>query len=333
MREIHLVARPTGVPTADLFEIVPSAPVELAPGAALVQNVLLSVDPYMRQGMDSEEWWPLNTPGEGRALGRVLQSLTPVYQPGDIVFHTQGWRTHAIVTADDSRKIDELPGVPLSAHLGILGGTGLSAYVGLKRILDLQPGETLFVSAAAGGVGTAAARIAKLMGAGRVIGSTGSDEKAKYLVEEVGLDAAINYRHGALVEQLAAAAPDGVDAYLDNVGGEHLAAAIDVLNVRGRIAWCGAVSTYNHEAGVAPRNLFDIVGKELRLQGFLVRNHLDLRPELIDFLTPHLQSGAVVSDETVVDGLDRMVDAFLAMLGGGNIGKMLVELSDPGLRR
>ncbi|MFF0265712.1 NADP-dependent oxidoreductase [Kribbella sp. NPDC004536] len=326
MREIHLTGRPDGVPTTELFTFVDVPPLVPGPGEALVENLWLSVDPYMRQAMDTDEWWPLNTAGEGRALGRIVRSRTPEYAEGDIVFHTQGWRTHAVVTPASSRRIDSVPGVPLSAHLGILGGTGLSAYVGLKRVLNLQPGETLLVSAAAGGVGTAAARIAKLLGAGRVIGTTGSDAKAKHLVAEVGFDAAINYRAGDLAAQLAAEAPDGVDAYLDNVGGEHLAAAIDVLRQNGRIAWCGAVSTYNHQAGVAPRNLFDIVGKELRLEGFLVRNNLDLRPELIEFLTPHLRSGAVVSDETVVDGLDRMPEAFLAMLRGENLGKMLIRL-------
>lgn len=326
MREIRLVSRPTGAPTAANFELVASPALALLPGTALVENLWLSVDPYMRQAMDYDEWWRLGDPGEGRALGRVVQSLTPAYEVGTIVFHTQGWRTHAVVTPETSRPIDLTPGVPLSAHLGILGGTGLSAYAGLKRVLQVQPGETLFISAAAGGVGTAAARIARLLGAGRIIGSTGSAEKAKWLESEVGFDAALNYREGSLVEQLAAAAPDGIDAYLDNVGGEHLAAAIDVLKPRGRIAWCGAVSTYNGDGVVAPRNLYDVVGKELRLEGFLVRNNLDLRPELLEFLTPHLQSGAVVSDETVVTGIENTVDAFLAMLRGQNTGKMLVQL-------
>ncbi|WP_344162815.1 NADP-dependent oxidoreductase [Kribbella yunnanensis] len=324
MKEIRLVSRPSGFPTASQFELVDSPSLELVPGSALVENLWLSVDPYMRQLMDS--LWPVGEVGEGRALGRVLQSLTPSYEPGQIVFHRQGWRTHAVVTPEDSRRIDRVPGVPLSAHLGILGGTGLSAYVGLKRILQLQPGETLFVSAAAGGVGTVAARLARLLGAGRIIGSTGSAEKAKWLTTEVGFDAALNYRDGSLAEQLAAAAPDGIDACLDNVGGEHLAAAIDVLKPGGRIAWCGAVSTYNGEGDVAPRNLFDVVEKGLRLEGFLVRDNLDLRPELIDFLTPHLQSGAVVSDETVVHGIEHTVDAFLAMLRGENLGKMLIQL-------
>ncbi|GAB3942784.1 NADP-dependent oxidoreductase [Kribbella albertanoniae] len=318
------MSRPTGFPIASNFELVPSAGLELVPGTALVENLWLSVDPYMRQMMDG--LWSLGAPGEGRALGRVVQSLTPAYEVGTIVFHTQGWRTHSVVTPETSRRIDLAPGVPLSAHLGILGGTGLSAYTGLKRILQLQPGETLFISAAAGGVGTAAARIARLLGAGRIVGSTGSAVKAKWLESEVGVDVALNYREGSLVDQLAAAAPDGIDAYLDNVGGEHLAAAIDVLKPGGRIAWCGAVSTYNGDGVVAPHNLFEVVEKELRLEGFLVRNNLDLRPELIEFLTPQLQSGAVVSDETVVAGFEQTVDAFLAMLRGENTGKMLVQL-------
>ncbi|MEU0091480.1 NADP-dependent oxidoreductase [Kribbella sp. NPDC006257] len=324
MTEIQLVARPNGVPTADLFAFVDTEPPEVQPGTALVANLYLSVDPYMRECMD--DIWELNSPLEGRALGRVLESRTPEYKVGDIVFHGNGWRTHALVTPGESRLIKEEAGVPLSAHLGILGGTGLSAYVALGRVSKLQPGETIFISAAAGGVGTAAGRLAKLFGAGRVIGSTGSRGKAEHLVSEVGFDAAFCYRDGPIVDSLAKAAPDGIDVYLDNVGGEHLAAAIDILKQRGRIAWCGAVSSYNHEAPVAPRNLFDIVGKELRLEGFLVRENLDARPELYDRLIPELQAGRVVSDETIVTGFDGMVEAFLAMLRGENRGKMIVRL-------
>ncbi|MEU4396037.1 NADP-dependent oxidoreductase [Kribbella sp. NPDC023855] len=324
MTEIQLVRRPSGAPTADLFAYVETEPPTVRPGTALVQNLLLSVDPYMRECMDAE--WELNASLEGRAIGRVIESGTPELGPGDLVFHRQGWRTHALVTPAEVRKLDDLPGVPLSAHLGILGGTGLSAYVGLTRIAKLQPGETLFVTAAAGGVGTAAGRIAKLLGAGRVIGSTGSTAKAKYLTEEVGFDAAFSYRSGPIGELLADAAPDGVDVCLDNVGGEHLAAAIDVLRPRGRIAWCGAVSSYDHQAPAAPSNLYEVVGKQLRLEGFLVREHQDARPELYDFLTPYLRSGEIVSDQTIVPGFGSMVDAFLAMLRGENVGKMLVEL-------
>ncbi|WP_328993208.1 NADP-dependent oxidoreductase [Kribbella sp. NBC_01245] len=324
MTEIHLVGRPTGMPTADLFAFVEHEPLELRLGTALVENVLLSVDPYMRECMDEE--WDLHSPLEGRALGRVVESRTPDYSVGDIVFHRKSWRTHAVVSAAESRRIEDLPDVPLSAHLGILGGTGLSAYVGLVRVAKLQPGETVFISAAAGGVGTAAGRLARLLGAGRVIGSTGTAAKANHLVSNVGFDAAFSYRDGPITESLAKAAPDGIDVYLDNVGGDHLAAAIDVLKPRGRIAWCGAVSTYNHEASAAPHNLYDIVEKQLRLEGFLVSSHRDARPELLELLVPHLQAGRVVSDETVVSGFDSMVEAFLAMLRGENTGKMLVRV-------
>lgn len=323
MTEIQLVRRPSGVPTADLFAFVDTEPPTVQPGTALVENLLLSVDPYMRECMDGD--WELNAGLEGRAIARVIESGTPELAPGDIVFHRKSWRTHALVTPVESRKIEDIPGVPLSAHLGILGGTGLSAYVGLTRIAKLQPGETIFITAAAGGVGTAAGRIAKLLGAGRVIGSTGTAEKAKYLTETAGFDAAFSYRSGPIGELLAEAAPDGIDICFDNVGGEHLAAAIDALRPRGRIAWCGAVASYNHQAPVAPSNLYEIVGKQLRLEGFLVREHLDARPALYNFLTPYLRSGNVISDETIVPGFNSMVDTFLAMLQGKNIGKMLVK--------
>ncbi|MGC4937237.1 NADP-dependent oxidoreductase [Kribbella sp. DT2] len=325
MTEIQLIGRPTGFPTADLFEYVETGPLVVRAGTALVENLLLSVDPYMRECMDSE--WDLHTALEGRAIGRVVESRTPALAVGDLVFHRQSWRTHAVVTPGECRTIAELDGVPLSSYLGILGGTGLSAYVGLTRIARVQPGETVFVSAAAGGVGTAAGRIAKLLGAGRVIGSTGSARKAEHLTSVVGFDAAFSYRAGPIGKSLAEVAPDGIDVYFDNVGGDHLAAAIDVLRPRGRVAWCGAVAQYNSaEPPAAPYNLYDLVEKEIRLEGFLVRSHRDAQPELEEFLVPHLRSGRVVSDETVVDGFGAMVEAFLAMLRGDNLGKMLVRV-------
>ncbi len=325
MTEIHLIARPTGFPTADLFSFVETEP-QLRPGTALVENLLLSVDPYMRECMDGE--WDLNAPLEGRAIGRVTETRTPELAVGDLVFHRQSWRTHAVVTPDEIRPIIARDGVPLSAYLGILGGTGLSAYVGLTRIAKLQPGESVFVSAAAGGVGTAVGRIAKLLGAGLVIGSTGSARKAEHLTSVVGFDAAFSYRDGPIGKSLAELAPDGIDVYFDNVGGDHLAAAIDLLRPRGRIAWCGAVAQYNSaEPPAAPYNLYDLVEKEIRLEGFLVLSHRDAQAELEEFLVPHLRTGRATSDETVVDGFGSMVDAFLAMLRGDNLGKMLVRVS------
>ncbi|MGW3227690.1 NADP-dependent oxidoreductase [Kitasatospora sp. NPDC001095] len=326
---VHLVSRPDGAPTAANFAFVDETVPALAAGEALVENLYQSVDPYMREEME-EGGWELHAPLEGRTLGRVVESRADSLPVGALVQHRQAWRTHSVVTVERASLLPELAGVPLSAHLSVLGGTGLSAWVALTRIARLRAGETLFVSAAAGGVGTAAGQLARLLGAGRIVGSTGSAAKAARLVERLGFDAAFDYHDGPIADRLREAAPEGLHVYLDNVGGDHLEAAIGALRERGRIAWCGAVAQYDRlgDPPAAPRNLFDVVGKSLRLEGFLVRDHLDARPELHDFLVPHLRSGAVVPDETVVDGFERVVDAFLGMLRGANTGKMLVRIAD-----
>jgi len=323
-RYVHQVSLPEGIPTRENFTFVEQE-LSLKPGTALVENLYLSVDPYMRQLMDGV--WELNAPLEGRSIGRVIESDDPELSVGDVVWHRHAWRTHALVTAAESRVLPTYSGVPLTAFLGILGGTGLSAYVGLTKIAKLLPGESVFISAAAGAVGSAAGRIARLLGAGRIIGSAGSAAKVEHLTRELGFDAAFNYRDGAITEQLARAAPDGIDVYFDNVGGDHLEAAIESLRERGRVAWCGGISQYNETAPPpAPRNLFDVVGKSLRLEGFLVRDYQPVRTELEALLVPHLQSGSIVSDETITDGFDNIVDGFLGMLTGGNVGKMIVKV-------
>ncbi|WP_327678013.1 NADP-dependent oxidoreductase [Kitasatospora sp. NBC_00458] len=329
-RVVHLVSRPTGAPTAENFAFLDETVRPLADGEALVENTHQSVDPYMREEMDETGSWQLHAPLEGRALGRVVESRAPSLPVGTLVHHRRAWRTHSVVGAAETTVLPDFVGVPLSAHLGILGGTGLSAWVGLTRVARLQPGETLFVSAAAGGVGTAAGRIARLLGAGRIVGSAGSAAKVEHLTGELGFDAAFDYHDAPIADRLREAAPDGLHVYLDNVGGDHLEAAIGALRDRGRIAWCGAVAQYDRlqDPPAAPRNLFDVVGKSLRLEGFLVRDHLDARPELYDFLVPHLRSGAIAPDETVVEGFDHVVDAFLGMLRGANTGKMIVRLAD-----
>jgi NADPH-dependent curcumin reductase CurA len=333
VRAVHQVARPQGTPTADDFAFVTEELAPLAEGSALVENLYQSVDPYMRQAMDdgpvAEGHWALNAPLEGRTLGRVIESRTPALAVGEIVGHRHAWRTHAVVTPDEIRRIPDLPGVPLSAHLSAFGGTGLTAWVGLTRIARLQPGESIFVSAAAGGVGSAAGQLAKLLGAGRVIGSAGSPAKVKLATERLGYDHAFDYHDGPVMDQLRAAAPDGLDVYLDNVGGDHLEAAIDRLRENGRIAWSGAIAQYNAtSAPAAPRNLFEVNLKALRLEGFLVRQHMDALPGLYEFLAPHIASGRVVPEETVVDGFDRVVEAFLGLFRGENHGKMIVKLAD-----
>ncbi|MFC9339494.1 zinc-binding dehydrogenase [Streptomyces sp. NPDC057020] len=327
MITVRQTARPNGFPTPDLFAFVESPVPAPEPGTALVENLLWSVDPYHREAMDSDEIWTLDSPMEGRALGRVLDSRDPALRPGDLVLHRRGWRTHSVVSPAEARKVPDLgPGVPLAAHLSLLGGTGLSAFVGLTRIARLQPGEDLFVSAAAGGVGTAAGRLARLLGAGRLVGSAGSARKVAYLTERVGFDAAFDYHEGPVPELLAMAAPDGLDAVLDGVGGDHLEAAIGALRPFGRIAWVGAVGQYHSLSAPppAPRNLFDVVGKSIRLEGFLVRDHADALDELYDLAVPRLREGSLPLDVTVVEGFEHIVSAFLGMLRGENLGKMLV---------
>jgi len=326
-RTFHLNARPSGFPTPGLFSVVDAPLPAPGPGEALVENLYLSVDPYHREEMDGG--WELNAPLEGRAVGRVVASRDPALAEGDLVFHRHGWRTHALVTAGTpgTRRLPSYEGVPLAAHLSILGGTGLTAYVALTRTLEFRAGQDLFVSAAAGGVGTAVGRIARLLGAGRIVGSAGSPAKVARLTGELGFDAAFDYHDGPFGELLAKAAPDGLDAVVDNVGGDQLEGAIAVLREHGRIAWVGAIAQY-HSAGrppAAPRNLYDVVGKSLRLEGVLVRNHGDAQGELEDLLVPHLRNGRITPDVTVVDGFERTVDGFLAMLRGENTGKMLIR--------
>ncbi|MFF4274827.1 NADP-dependent oxidoreductase [Streptomyces sp. NPDC001536] len=320
---VHQTARPNGFPTPDDFAFVESALPAPAPGTALVENLYWSVDPYHREMMDGD--FELNAPLEGRALGRIVASRDPGLPEGEIVFHRQGWRTHSLVTPREVRRLPRYEGVPLSAYLSVLGGTGLTAYVGLTRIARLREGDDVFVSAAAGGVGTATGRFARLLGAGRLVGSAGSAAKVRHLTAEVGYDEAFDYRTGPVSDLLAKAAPEGIDVFVDNVGGDHLAAAIGALRDHGRVVRVGTVSQYNTpDAPPVVFNHADVVEKSLRVEGFLVSNYRDVQEELYEFAVPHLLSGALAPDETVVEGFERIVEAFLLMLRGGNTGKILV---------
>lgn len=317
-------ARPTGFPTSDHFRFAESPVPEPGPGTALVENLYWSVDPYHREMMDGD--FELSAPLEGRTLGRVIESRDPALPEGEIVFHRAGWRTHSLVRPDETRRLPRHEGVPLSAYLSVLGGTGLTAYVALTRIARLREGDDLFVSAAAGGVGTATGRFARLLGAGRLIGSAGGAAKVAYLRDRVGYDEAFDYRSGPVAELLGKAAPDGIDVCVDNVGGDQLGAAIGSLRDRGRVVRVGTVGQYNTPD--APPVLFnhaDVVEKSLRIEGFLVSDYRDVQEELYEFAVPHLLSGRLPLDETVVDGFERIVDAFLSMLRGGNTGKMIVR--------
>jgi len=311
------------------------ADVQLAPlqdGEVRVQNLYLTVDPYMRGRMnDVKSYTPPFALGEtmtGGAVGRVTESRASGVNVGDLVLHDRGWRTHANVKATQARVLKELPGVPLSAYLGVLGMPGLTAYAGLLRVAEFKAGDAVFVSGAAGAVGSAVGQIARLKGASRVIGSAGSAEKVAYLTNDLSFDAAFNYKDGPVAPQLKAAAPDGIDVYFDNVGGEHLEAAISSLNPQGHAAICGMISAYNAtEAQPAPRNLAQIIGKQLTLRGFLVTPHYDLYSTFVQEIGGYLASGEMKFDETVVDGIDAAPDAFMGLLAGQNTGKMIVKLA------
>ncbi|MCX4561100.1 NADP-dependent oxidoreductase [Streptomyces sp. GTA36] len=327
---VQQTARPTGFPAPDHFRFAESPVPEPSPGTALVENLYWSVDPYHREMMDGD--FELNAPLEGRTLGRIVESRDPALPEGEIVFHRHGWRTHSVVRPEETRLLPHHDGVPLSAHLSLLGGTGLTAYVGLTRIARLREGDDLFVSAAAGGVGTATGRFARLMGAGLLVGSAGSAAKVAHLKEHVGYDEAFDYHEGPVAEQLAKATPDGIDVFVDNVGGDHLAAAIGALREHGRVVRIGTVGQYNTQE--APPVLFnhaDVVEKSLRVEGFLVSNYRELQEELYKFAVPHLLDGRLTPDETVVDGFEGIVDAFVSMLRGGNTGKMIVRRTGNGL--
>ncbi|GAB3463566.1 NADP-dependent oxidoreductase [Actinophytocola sediminis] len=327
-REIHLAARPDGWPTAANFAVVSREIPAPADGEVLVRNVFMSVDPYMRPRMnDVKSYTPpfqLGEPLDGGAIGEVVESRVDGLVPGDLVLHRLGWREHAVVSRP--RKLEPVAGVPVSQYLGALGMPGMTAYVGLLDIAKFQPGDAVFVSGAAGAVGSMAGQIARLLGASRVVGSAGSADKVALLKEKLGFDAAFNYRDGNLYRQLTEAAPAGIDVYFDNVGGDHLEAALGALNTNGRVAMCGAISMYNDaQPPPGPRNLGLAVGKRLTLRGFLVGDHADRTADMVRDVGGWLAAGELVAEETVVDGgLDAAVDAFLGMLRGENTGKMIV---------
>lgn len=323
---VHQVSRPQGEPLPEHFRFVQQPLAPLAEGLALIENIHLSVDPYMRECMDGD--WALNQPLEGRALGRVIQSNTPALKVGDWVHHRQGWRTYSQVTPEETTVLPSEPGVPFTHWLSVLGGTGLTAWVALTKIVRLQPGESLYISAAAGGVGSVAGQFAALLGAKRIIGSTRNADKARILTERLGFTDAFIYQTGQVSKQLQDIAPEGIDIYLDNVGGEQLEAAINALKDHGRAALIGAIAQYNHleNPPAAPYNLFELVGKSLTLQGFMVRDYRHLQAELEAFAIPYIQRGELVVEETITNGFEHIVTAFLSMLKGGNLGKAIVTI-------
>jgi NADPH-dependent curcumin reductase CurA len=330
-REIHLASRPNGAVTLDNFSLAETDVRPAAEGEVVIRNSYISVDPYMRGRMnDVKSYVPPFQVGqvlEGGALGEVIESRSPDLSVGDTVTHNFGWREYATAKTSDVRRVDT-SSIPATAYLSALSMIGLTAWVGLVDIAQLKEGDVVFVSGAAGAVGSMAAQIAKLRGASRVVGSAGSDEKVRWLTGELGLDAAFNYRNGPVRTQLREAATDGIDVYFDNVGGEHLEAAIGASHVHGRMALCGMISQYNTaEPAPGPRNLPLCVSRRLTLRGFLVIDHQHRMRDFVSEVAPWIADGRITTRETVVEGIEHAPEAFIGLLRGDNIGKMLVRTS------
>ncbi|MGI5129633.1 NADP-dependent oxidoreductase [Pseudonocardia sp. CA-107938] len=327
-REFHLAARPTGEPRLSDLQLVTVDVPEPERGQVVVRNTWMSVDPYMRGRMDDVPSYippfAIGAPLEGSALGEVIASRAPGVPVGATVVHFAGWREIAVVEAADVTVVDPALAGP-EAWLGPLGMTGLTAWVAVTEIAPVRPGDTVFVSAAAGAVGSVAGQLARKAGAAVVIGSAGGPEKAKKLVADLGFDHGLDHRAGPIADQLAAAAPDGIDVYVDNVGGDHLQAALASARLGARFALVGGISGYNGDA-VGVTNTYQSVVRRATLRGMLVTEWTHLAPVWVQRAAGWLADGSLRTESTVVDGLEAAPEAFLGLLRGKNTGKMLVRL-------
>ncbi|MBA3667440.1 MAG: NADP-dependent oxidoreductase [Sphingomonas sp.] len=324
----HLMRRPNGMPVAEDFALKDYAMAEMGDGMVRVANRWLSVDPYMRGRMnDAKSYIPafaIDAPMEGGAVGEVIESRDANFAPGDMVLHMLGWRDEAVAPAAELNKLPAMPGAEPQAFLGNLGVTGGTAYFGLLDAAQAKQGDIVFVSAAAGAVGSAVVQIAKAKGM-TVIGSAGGADKCEF-VRSLGADEVIDYKAGSVLKQLSAVAPKGIDVYFDNVGGDHLDAALALARQNARFAMCGMIENYNAGAPNSLRYLMLIVAMRIRLQGFIYLDYLD---QLGDF---HREAGALMatgqlkSRETILEGLDKTPEAFLGLFTGANTGKMLVRI-------
>lgn len=323
-----LKSRPNGMPQHTDFVMITLPDRPLAEGQVRIANHWLSVDPYMRGRMnDVKSYVPPFVLGEamqGGAIGEVVESKADSVAVGDMVQHMLGWRDEAVVPAAEVQKLPALD-VPAQAFLGQLGMPGMTAYFGLTEVAAAKPGDIVFVSAAAGAVGSTVVQIAKARGM-TVIGSAGGAEKCAW-VKSLGADAVIDYKSGVpIAKALAEAAPKGIDVYFDNVGGEHLDAALSAARMHARFAICGMIDVYNSGAATELRYLARIIGNRIQIRGFIVSDFFDRRDAFVRDMGAMLASGSLKREETVFNGLDAMPDAFLGLFTGGNKGKMLVKL-------
>jgi NADPH-dependent curcumin reductase CurA len=321
------MSRPQGLPTHENFALKDIELPPLGEGMIRVRNRWLSVDPYMRGRMnDVKSYVPsfqVGEPMDGGAIGEVVESKAEGLQPGDLVQHMAGWRDEAVVAARTAQKLPDI-GAPPQQFLGVLGVTGLTAYFGLLDAASAKQGDVVFVSAAAGAVGSVVVQIAKAKGM-TVIGSAGGQEKCDF-VRSLGADQVLDYKAGPILKSLAAAAPEGIDVYFDNVGGDHLDAALALARNNARFAICGMIEGYNTGQPTSLRFIMRIIAARIRLKGFIVFDYFPRMAEFYAEMAPWVANGTVKSRETVVEGLENMPDAFLGLFNGANTGKMLVKL-------
>ena len=327
-RAWSLKARPQGMPQHTDFAMIDLDQAALAPGEVRVANRWLSVDPYMRGRMnDVKSYVPpfeLGKAMQGGAVGEVIESADDAFKSGDMVLHMAGWRDEAVVPAAQVQKLPALD-VPPQAFLGQLGMPGMTGYFGLLAVAEAKPGDTVFVSAAAGAVGSTVVQVAKAKGM-TVIGSAGGPEKCAW-VKSLGADAVIDYKGDVpVVKALGEAAPKGIDVYFDNVGGDHLDAALAHARLHARFAICGMIDVYNSGAATQLRYLARLIGNRVQIRGFIVSDFMDRAPEFYKDMGAMLSQGTLQRQETVHEGLDAMPDAFLGLFSGGNTGKMLVKV-------
>ena len=327
-RAWHLMRRPNGMPVMDDFALKDTALPGLDEGMVRIRNRWLSVDPYMRGRMnDVKSYVPpfaLDAPMEGGAVGEVVESSDPGFAPGDMVLHMGGWRDEAVSPAAALNKLPAIPGVEPQAFLGNLGLTGGTAYFGLLEAASAREGDIVFVSAAAGAVGSAVVQIAKAKGM-TVIGSAGGPDKCEF-VRSLGADEVIDYKAGPVLKQLAEAAPKGIDVYFDNVGGDHLDAALAIARKDARFAICGMIEGYNDAHPTQLRYIMRIIAMRIRLQGFIYTDYMAKMGDFYRDMGGWIASGQIKGRDTVVEGLENMPDAFLGLFTGANTGKMLVKL-------
>ncbi|MGB1686562.1 MAG: NADP-dependent oxidoreductase [Pseudomonadales bacterium] len=331
--QVLLARRPVGPPVADDFSVAESDVPEPGAGEALMQNLYISLDAGFRNWMDEgagDDVLPamaLGQPVMGLVAGKVLQSNRDDLAEGEVVVGRLAWEAYSIAGPGDlmtpiQQKYDLAP----NYYLGVMGDTGLSAYFGLTRVADLQPGETVLISAAGGAVGNAAGQIARLLGAGRVVGFAGSDEKCRWLEREVGYDATINYRAGDIEAAIAAACPEGVDVYFDNVGGDLLEPVLANINYGARIPFCGAVADYTATDARGPSNLFRLVANCAKLEGFMTHYWMDDYEAARDVLAAWLEAGKLKNFEAMYQGVAACGQAYEDMFAGRNHGKAIVEV-------